>query len=192
MTPTSEFLLQNLYNRTEVILQKAIGEWQLLPAAALAAAPAPGKWSAAQCLQHLNFYGDHYLPAIEKAINKARSRGDKPSATFTSGWLGAYFTRLMLPQQNGTLPSTMQAPKNAVPDPTPDPVQMLATFITQQEKMLQLLEAAKRVNLNTNRVPISLSAFIRLKMGDTFGFVIAHNERHVLQAERSLSARKLT
>jgi hypothetical protein len=189
MTPTSAFLLQNLYDRTEIILQKAIGEWQLLPPTALAAAPAPGKWSAAQCLQHLNFYGDHYLPAIEKAINKARSRGDKPSTTFTSGWLGAYFTRLMLPQQNGTLPSTMQAPKNAVPDPTPDPVQMLATFITQQEKMLQLLEAAKRVNLNTNRVPISLSAFIRLKLGDTFGFVIAHNERHVLQAARSLSAR---
>lgn len=179
-------LLAALHHRTETILQKAIGEWQMLPTERLAASPGPNRWSAAQCLEHLNHYGHHYLPAIERAIRQEQQRDSRPAAEFRPGWLGAYFTQLMLPQPDGSLKSKMKAPKEAVPSAAPDPVAMLAEFIEQQERTLQLLEAARSVNLNTVRVPISLSRWVRLRLGDTFGFVVAHNERHVLQAERAL------
>ena len=185
MTDTAQYLEQ-LQAQTEIILQKAVREWQLMPIEQLSFQPRPGAWSAAQCLEHLNIYGDHYLPEIEKAIQFGKVHGDRPSGYFRAGWLGSYFTRLMQPQEDGALKTKMKSPQNAVPAAQPDARATLATFIDQQEKMLLLLRAAAAVNLNTLRVPISLSPWIRLKLGDTFGFVIAHIERHVLQADRAV------
>lgn len=179
-------LLDQLHERTENILQKAVSEWQMLPSEQWTSQPGPDAWSAAQCLEHLNIYGRHYLPAIEKAIQTGISQGHAPAKTFHSGWLGAYFTRLMQPRSDGSLPGKMKAPKNAIPSPQPDARAMLAEFIDQQETMLRLLRAAGAVNLNSLRVPISLTPWIRLKLGDTFGFVIAHIERHIAQAERAM------
>lgn len=184
---TSQFL-ENLHRQTETFLQKSIGEWQMLPPETLAAKASPEHWSAAQCLEHLNIYGRYYLPAIEKAIGEARQRGSRPATDFRSGWLGGYFARLMRPQAEGALKSKMKSPKNALPSTAPDPRAMLAEFIDQQEKMLQLLAAAAAVDINRARVPISLAPWIRLKLGDTFLFVTAHIERHLLQAERAVGA----
>jgi hypothetical protein len=63
---------------------------------------------------------------------------------------------------------------------------VIAEFIEQQEKSLALLRKAKRVDLNKIRVPISIAKFIKLKLGDTFLFLVAHNYRHILQADRVL------
>ena len=183
---STQVLLDQLQAQTERHLQKAVSKWQMMSPEQLSQQPTPGAWSAAQCLEHLNIYGHHYLPALEKAIQQGKKQGSKPAAQFRSGWLGAYFTQLMQPQQGGILKSKMKSPKNAVPSVQPDPQRMLAEFIDQQEKMLQLLRDAAAVNMNNIRVPISLSPWIRLKLGDTFGFVVAHIERHVLQAERAV------
>lgn len=182
----AQILLDQLHERTEQFLQKAVSEWQMLSPEELSQQSDPSAWSAAQCLEHLNIYGRYYLPEIEKAIRRGKASGNKPAVHFKSGWLGAYFTQLMQPQPGGALKSKMKAPKNAVPAVQPDAQAMLAEFIDQQETMLRLLNEAAEVNLNTLRVPISLSPWIRLKLGDTFGFVVAHIERHVLQAERTL------
>ncbi len=191
MLQTSDFLEQHR-EKTEQILQKAIGEWQMLPPEQLSTSPDPGRWSAAQCMEHLNIYGHHYLPAIEKAIETGRKRGTRPANRMNSGFLGGWFTGMMRPQPDGSLKSAMQSPKNAVPSEQPEPRAVLAEFIDQQEKMLALLDAATTINLNTLYVPTSLSAFIRMRLGDTLAFVIAHNERHVLQAGKALTtARKI-
>ena len=175
-------LLDNLYQKTESFLEKAVRNWQLLSDEQLNKQPAPNAWSAAQCLEHLNIYGRHYLPEIEKAIEK----GGKSAETFKSGWLGDYFYRLMLPNTEGTLKSKMNAPKNAIPPVKLDSRAVLAEFIEQQEQLLQLIDRARTVNIGTVRVPISLSKWIRLKLGDTFLFLTAHLERHILQIERAL------
>ncbi len=180
-------LLEKLHNDTEIFLQQSI-QWQLLPTTVLMAKPGPERWSMAQCLQHLNFYGDYYLPAMERAMREAQGKGSRPTPVFHPGWLGAWFTNLMLPQADGSLKSKMQSPKNAVPSAQPDALATLAAFIEQQERMLQLLDLARTVNLNAIRVPISLSRWIRLKLGDTFLFYLAHHARHIRQAEKALAA----
>ncbi len=185
MYQTTSFL-EDLQQQTEALLQRAISEWQMLPPAVLAQQPAPGQWSAAQCLEHLNYYSRYYLPAIEKAI--AAGKSTRPSTTFQAGWLGAYFTRLMQPQTNGALKSKMKAPQNAVPSEAPDPRAVLAEFIDHQETLLTLLNQAATVNIGRLRVPISIAPWIRLKLGDTFAFLIAHEQRHVLQMTRAMEA----
>ena len=97
----------------------------------------------------------------------------------------------MLPDTEGVPRSKMKAPKNAIPAPEHDARAIVAKFIDQQEKMLLLLEQARIVNISKIRIPISISRWIRLKLGDTFLFIIAHNQRHIAQLERALKATKV-
>jgi len=49
------------------------------------------------------------------------------------------------------------------------------------------LNTAKKFDLNAVKVGISIAPIIKLKLGDVFRFMIAHQVRHILQAERALS-----
>ena len=186
-TYLSHLLLKQLQQQTLNHLQLAISELQMIPHVRFAKKPAGNSWSANECLQHLNSYGLYYLPAIENAIAAA---GKQPasSPTFRTGWLGNYFTRLMTAGPDNKPVKKMQSPKEHQPKTIIDSYEVISTFIDQQEKLLQLLEAAKQQDLNAIRIPVSISKFIRLKMGDTFSFLVMHNNRHVLQAQRALGS----
>lgn len=183
---SSQHLLEGLANHTDAFLQKAISEWQLLPHAIFAKQPSPGSWSANQCVAHLNEYGRYYLPAIETAIDKALALEHAPALQFKAGWLGNYFTEMMLTNTEGKPKKKMSAPKSYSPQNTADSAAVVAEFIDQQEKLLLLLRKAKQIDLNKTRIPISIAKFIRLKLGDVFLFLTAHNYRHIMQAERAL------
>jgi hypothetical protein len=184
-------LIDQLQQQTESFLQKATVDWQMISPARLLQPPSEKKWSVAQCLDHLNSYGRYYLPAIEEAIQKAKEKNWAAEDQFVPGWLGNYFTALMAPDSEGKKMKKMSAPKNHIPVADLDSDRVLSEFIDQQEKMLQLLEDAKKVSLGKSRVSISIAKFIQLKLGDTFRFLTMHTYRHLLQAERALQASEI-
>ena len=146
--------------------------------------PAAGKWSVIQILEHLNSYGNYYLVAIEKSLKQ-----DKPAIDlFKPGWLGNYFTKLMKPGEEGAIVHKMQSPKDHRPQRQPDAFPVLNTFFEQQHYFLELLELDKTKNIGGIRMPISISRFIKLKVGDVFRFLIAHEQRHFVQIENTLAA----
>ena len=145
--------------------------------------PAEGKWSVAQVLEHLNIYARYYITAIEQKLHLNQSGAN---LVFTPGWLGNYFTQLMKPAADNSLRSKMKAPSNAVPSAQPSAQAMLNEFITHQHHLLNLLQIARTANLDYIRVATTLSKLITLKLGDTFRFFIAHEQRHFLQIENTL------
>ncbi len=173
-------ILSVLEEQVELHVSQAVRKFQSLPAETLARRPSNGGWSVAECLCHLNSYGDYYLPAIEKGL----ACGYPVSTTFSSSWLGAYFTRLMQP---GEKMKKMKAFKNHTPPPEIDPVQVVVEFIHQQETLLRLLRLSRSADLNRIRIGISILPWMKLKLGDVFQFVVAHQERHMQQAMRVLS-----
>ena len=172
-------LLDGLQKRVEIHLNEAIHTFQNMHEDVLLTPAKNGGWNIAQCLQHLNEYGNYYLPAIEKAISYT---SNSTKSTFTSSWFGNYFIKMMEPE---TGKKKMKAFKKYNPPPTLDAHAVVAGFIQQQEQLLMLLTRAASADLDT-RIPISLTRLIRLKLGDTLQFVIAHNERHVQQAKRNV------
>lgn len=179
----SETLLEQLQTDTRQIMVKLKYLQQLDPAVLLQQ-PAPGKWSAAQVVEHLNSYGRYYLPQLKTALEKSKYPTNN---FFTSGWLGGYFTRSMLPKQNGTITNKMKAPKDHRPSPDIDSKTVLDEFEQQELLLLDLLQRAKKTDLGRIRIPISIAPFIKLKMGDVFSFLIAHHQRHFVQINNSVN-----
>lgn len=141
-------------------------------------------WSILECLEHLNRYGDFYLPEIEKRIRQGRR--SKPVAVFKSGLLGNYFAQSMLPKEKL---NKMKTFKNMNPIHSKLDKRVLDTFISQQEKILSLLDMSGAVNLMKTKTAISISTVIKLRLGDTFRFMINHNIRHFRQIEKIEEAR---
>jgi hypothetical protein len=156
-----------------------------LPDDVLLQQPQPGMWSIAQVLEHLNGYNRYYLTEIEKALQVTTVSAN---TVFKSGWIGNYFTNLMLPKENGTLAKKMSSPKEYNFPPDLDAGRVVQEFIEGQQKLLVLLDKARNVDMGSIRVPISISKWIKLKLGDTFRFLIAHQLRHFIQIERTENA----
>ena len=76
--------------------------------------------------------------------------------------------------------------KDHQPSRHPDAFPVLNTFLEQQHYLLDLLESAKSKNISSIRTPVSISRFIKLKVGDVFRFLIAHEQRHFVQIENTL------
>ncbi len=171
-------LLDSLQNQVELQLQEVVKTFQNLDDNTLLEPGAGGGWSIAQCLEHLNRYGRYYLPQIKKGLD---SYNGTSCDTFKSTWFGNYFTKMMDPQ---TGKRKLKAFKNYIPSRNINAHAVVAEFIDQQELLLSYIQQARQADLNTIRIPVSILKFVRMKLGDVFQFVIAHNQRHVLQARR--------
>ncbi|HZF64594.1 MAG TPA: DinB family protein [Chitinophagaceae bacterium] len=150
---------------------------------ALLIQPIPGQWSVSQIIEHLNTYGRYYIPAIDRAMASSSLQRE---AWFNSGALGNYFTNMMRPKNVFEVKNKMKTQKSHAPDNNLQPDKVLNEFEEQQQKLLQLLEVARNKNLNKIRIPISISKLVRLRLGDTFRFLIAHEQRHFIQARNAI------
>ena len=95
-----------------------------------------------------------------------------------------YFAEAMRPK-NGQVTNKMGTFKDKNPAGSKLDISNLRKFLAQQQQLADILQAAARVDLNGNRCAITLTRFIRLKLGDTLRFFTYHIERHILQAQRA-------
>ena len=139
-------------------------------------------WSILECLEHLNLYGYFYIPEIEKTILNSKQKSEKE---FKSRMLGNYFAKSMLPKQKL---NKMKTFKDKNPLNSYLNRKVIDEFVNQQIKTIDLLNKSKVVSLNKNKVEITLTKWIKLKLGDTFRFLINHNIRHIKQIENNIKA----
>ncbi|HUC80169.1 MAG TPA: DinB family protein [Flavisolibacter sp.] len=149
----------------------------------LAYSPDPGRWSVVQVLEHLNAYNRYYLPAMEKELSVT---SHDTNAWFTSGYWGEKFTKMMKPANVYEVKNKIKTQKKMAFPNSLNVETVLKEFIAGQDKLLQLLELAAGKDLEKIRIPISISKLVRLRLGDTFRFLIAHEQRHMVQARNVL------
>ena len=140
----------------------------------------PTGWSALECVEHLNRYGDFYIPELTQRIAAPKHQS---SGIFKSNWLGNYFTKAVSYTKDMNKMKTFKAmnPLNSELN-----IQTLEKFIAQQHQLIELLNKSKSIDLDRTKTSISISKWIKLKLGDTFRVVIYHNERHIKQAEKAV------
>jgi hypothetical protein len=179
-TEKSIDLIVKLERKTEEHLSLAVHTFQNLSDVVLLRPSVHGGWSIAQCLDHLNRYGNFYLPHIKSAMEKQQHPAARE--VFKSGWFGNHFINMMDPKTG----KRYKALKEFMPSQELRAHEIVAEFIHQQEMVLNYLDKAVKTDLSTGKVPVSFIPLLKLKLGDAFRFLIIHNERHVLQAKRNL------
>jgi hypothetical protein len=147
-------------------------------------------WSILECLEHLNLYGDFYLPEIKKTIEKAieaKSRQDAKSTNeiFKSSFFGEMFVNL-IQVKNGKI-KKMKTVKDKIPESAELNNLTITTFLAQLNVLKLFLETVqyREIDLMKAKTPIALTRLIKFSLGDTFRFMVFHIERHVLQAKNT-------
>ncbi|MDX1939558.1 MAG: DinB family protein [Saprospiraceae bacterium] len=185
MQKTNEYLNQLTYS-VEHIIQTVEEITRTYSAAQLAQRPVPERWSVLDCLEHLSLYGDFYLPVFEKIIDKGIQQNKAPRQNFEPGWLGNFFVNSMKPK-GSKIPNPMKTFKSKNPILTAVPENVVERFFKQQEQLLTLLKKARRTDIQKLRIPTTLGRFPKISLGDGFAFLIAHEERHLLQIQNILT-----
>jgi hypothetical protein len=174
-----------------VLIERAIQstkEFEMLSEISLNYKKNSNEWSVFECLEHLNLYGEFYLPEIEKSILDRSSLNQ--NAIFKSGIIGNYFANLM--KENKGKFKKMKTPKDKNPINSNLSFGTIVIFSMQLERLKILLEASRKVDLTKVKTAISLTKFVKLRLGDTLRFVVYHIERHILQAKRNLVEQHLS
>lgn len=147
--------------------------------------PAPGRWSAGECCIHLELAGHAYLDDLDKAIVRARKKGQFGTGPFDHGALGNWFVRLMEPPPRWRLPAPRRlrpAPPRDLPlENRPDP---LERFLALRGPLTESLHRAAGLDLGAVRAYCPASRLLRFTLGQIFAILTAHERRHLWQAER--------
>ncbi|SHI00674.1 DinB superfamily protein [Chryseolinea serpens] len=177
---TTNQLLSTLQSNIHALVETVETEFMALPDKALNTKEAPGRWSILECLEHLNRYSRYYNTALAKAIAHAKTSTQTRDEPARSTWLGRKFIAMCHPS-NTKKQKTFKSmnPAQSVLDRS-----VIEEWIHHQEQRLELLNDARSINLNQNHVPIEFFKWLRLNVGDTFQLLVAHEQRHLLQALR--------
>ena len=149
--------------------------------------PGFDKWSAAQCLEHLNIVGGYYLPHLKARLRLAHARGSAAGVRVRSGWLGRYFTATT-EQSNGIGDRLLRRPKAYAPTGVRLTGTVVEALNRQLDELLRLLLMARQVDAGNVRIPNPLHPWLRLRLTDVLEALVGHLQRYVKQAEQVAAA----
>lgn len=143
--------------------------------------PQTDQWSAAECLEHLNIYSRYYNPAMKAAISKGNGAS---VGEFKSAWFGDFSVKSVHPDNT----KAQKTLKRLNPALSELPSTVLNDFLHHQRELREIITQSRTVNLNTIKIPTEVAKFMKLRLGDCLRFVIAHEQRHIQQAQKVLDA----
>ena len=152
-----------------------------LSEAQLAWRPEPGRWSVAECLDHLHVTGEEVLARVEAAVDRGWARGTTGSPPFRYGWLGPWFVRANAPGGR-----RVSAPKVFRPREGRPPTGTLDDFLALQDELAAALERANGLDLARVRARSPVTPLLRIGIGSWFEVVAVHQARHLAQARAVL------
>lgn len=142
----------------------------------------PGRWSIAQCLEHLVVSWQCYHPVLTTAIRSARERaqGSAGASAYRPTWLGARFVASM---RDTTGARRFRAPRIFQPAARPAPGAAERLLATQQE-LRACIEQAAGLELTRVKLRSPVTALVRLNLGEALELQVVHIARHLAQARR--------
>src|SRR5580698_2010277 len=177
-------LITELLDRTELI-KAGSSAFLRLTDEQLGFSPGPGTWSIVEIFAHLNLSNEIYVRYILPRVTLAP---DRSPDEFRSSWLGDWAYEKIVPRADGSI-FKMKTAKSVLPvKPNEDPKEVLHTFHRSCDAMDDILRHSATKDLRRIRIPFHFVPLLRFSLGETMRFLIAHNERHLLQAQRLVPA----
>lgn len=147
--------------------------------------PEPGRWSIAECLQHLILIAKIDLEPLAAAIQAGHAANLKGDGPFTYGFLARKFIASMEPP----ITRRFKAPKTYLPPSQSDPASTLAEYQRIGAELRRLSLAADGLDLVKVKtampvLPALLRPFVKMALGARLTLITTHDRRHLWQAEQ--------
>ena len=143
--------------------------------------PAPGVWSVAEVVAHLNIIAADYLPALDTAVAGARpgdASGEQPL-----GLVGRLYVWVVGPNGRETKTfASMKPPASGPAASVLDVGEVRRTFEADMDRLIALVEQSRRrasVRVGLPELPV-----VRLRAVAVLAGLAAHVHRHADQIER--------
>ena len=145
--------------------------------------PAPGRWSVAECVAHLNLTSEAMLPRMQAALGAAQSLGGAPLhyRRDPAGWL---LSVLLAPPVRMKLPSTTPF----IPQSLTPPAELVADFERFQAAFAQCLREADGHPIDRVHIASPFNASMKYNLYSALMIVPRHQHRHLWQAEQAWAA----
>lgn len=179
--------------RKQISAQKQVLEdlFQGIDTAQMNRRPSQKRWSALECMEHINMTLRYYNTQIEKSIRQSQAKGQGANEDYRPGFVGERFARWLAPRDGVVKGKIRTFPSfNPQKEASTKGMQVLEDFRQCMDELDALAEAAGKIDLEKTRVRSAMGNILRFKLGDTFPIVLAHNERHLLQARKALTGGK--
>lgn len=137
--------------------------------------PTPEQWGIADCYEHLILSSDQYFPRLRAALAAARTTAP---GLYRPRLLARLFIWSVGPRNR------MKVKTFPVLVPPPAAADAPQRFLAQQDTLAAFLEAARTVDLQQVRVVSPIDARFTFTLGESLHFLVAHQQRHVQQAQR--------
>lgn len=141
--------------------------------------PAPDKWSLGQCLMHLAVSTDAALPAIDRAIMRARERRWRRSGPVRYGWFTRWMTGSMEPPPR-RLMKTFRVFQPSTGSLRGDQVEQ--ALGESRDRLLDRIRQSEDLDFGRTIVVSPVTRLFRMPLGGYFAFLAAHDRRHLYQA----------
>lgn len=139
------------------------------------------KWSPLEVIGHLNRVYEKYLDNFERAITSAPELSANQSSDYQSTLIGRMSIYAIKPKGKKRR-FKMKTFDFFNPITEPDKKhETLDLFLKNKEQFNTLIKQARGKNLRNIKIPTALGENVKFYVPECFRFILAHEERHVVQ-----------
>jgi hypothetical protein len=174
-----------LVSEFTVLRQRVEEMFQQHPADRLSAKPYPARWSATECVSHLNLTTKMYVPLIHSEIRRAREQRIEGSGPFAMDWVGRFLAWFLEPPYR----VRSRTVAGAVPVGARSAAVVLEEFKALNAQLISLLIETRGLALDSVTVASPFNGRMKYNLYSVFHILAAHERRHLWQAEQALNRR---
>jgi DinB superfamily len=149
--------------------------------------PGPDRWSAAECVEHLNLTSRAYIPLLREAVASAKGIRRSPKRHYRRDALGWFMSTMIGPLHHlgkfrvGRLKTTPAF----VPKAGRSRTDVLSDFVRLQGQLASLIQSADGLPIDEVKIVSPFGGRMRYSAYSALVIVSRHEHRHLQQAEEA-------
>ncbi len=149
--------------------------------------PGPGRWSAAECVEHLNLTSRAYLPLLRDAVARAKEIGGARQKHYRRDALGWFMSMMIGPLRHVgkfRIGRVKTAPA-FVPKGGRSRSEILSDFVRLQAEFAALIRSGDGLPLDQVKIVSPFGGRMKYSAYSALVIVARHQHRHIQQAEEA-------
>jgi hypothetical protein len=147
--------------------------------------PGAAEWSIGQCFDHLIISNRPHVQIIEEILEGRRRRRAWERLPLLPGLFGTLLIDTLRPDSGRKVKARPAFyPSSSAIDPG-----IIAGFLAQQARLLDLMDATRELDLDGIIVTSPVMSLVTYSLMNAYRIIVAHEQNHFLQATRVLESR---